>query len=149
MTNYEKTIAALALGTQGTRTATIVIYKRIKFAVYVDGGGLDIITLDKEAGTVAQEVSQDLFNKIFDDNYSANALSKSIIKAGAVITPMKSKAGYHVYKIDGVKELWRGKIEQAETHHSYRAGYIADLDNLDYAIEEAAAEMRSLMAEAN
>lgn len=149
MTNYEKTIAALELSTVAQRNTYIVNYKRIKFAVYVDGGGLDIITLDKEAGTVAQEVSQDLFNKIFDNDYSANGLVKSIIKAGAVITPMKSKAGYHVYKIDGVKELWRGKIEQEDTHYSYRAGYIAYIENLEMAIEEAAAEMRSLMAEAN
>jgi hypothetical protein len=138
------TIESLNLSTSATRNAQIVTYKKFEFAVYVDGGGLDIITLGNinETG----EISQELFNKIFDNNYASTGLVESIIKAGATIKPMKKSRGYFVYKINGDKELWKGKIEG---QYSYRAGYVFDIENLDQAIDNAEEEMRCLMAEAN
>jgi hypothetical protein len=147
MTQYEKTIESLGLSDSAKRNATIVTYKKIKIATYVDGGGLDQIVFPGQ-GTIADEISHELFCKMVD-NYNSIGLIKSAIAAGATIMPMKAKAGYYVYNVQGYKELWRGKIEKEATEYSYRAGYIANLDNLDYAIEEAAAEMRALMAEAN
>lgn len=148
MNAVAKTIESLGLSTGATRNAIVVTYKKVKLVTYVDGGGLDQIIIG-DFTEYAEKMSHELFCKMFDNGYQSLGLIKSAIAAGATIVPAKAKAGYYVYYIQGHYELWRGKIEQEETHYSFRAGYIANLDNLDYAIEEAKAEMRALMAEAN
>jgi hypothetical protein len=53
---------------------------------------------------------------------------------------------YFLYKNEntGLFELWHGKYGD---EYSYRAGYVADLMNLNYAIDVAEEEMRCTEAE--
>jgi hypothetical protein len=56
----------------------------------------------------------------------------------------RQKAGkYNLYKVQGMYELWRGRMG---TQFSYRAGYVSNPDNLMNAIYAAEEEMRCLMA---
>jgi hypothetical protein len=57
---------------------------------------------------------------------------------------LKNDGKYFLYRIDGHLELWRGRYGK---EWSYRAGYVADADNFEYAVSEAEDEMRCLMAE--
>ena len=57
---------------------------------------------------------------------------------------LKTDGKYFLYRIDGHLELWRGKHGK---EWSYRAGYVSDADNFEYAVEMADEEMRCLMAE--
>ena len=148
MNALAKTIESLGLSTSAKRNAIVVTYKKVKLVTYVDGGGLDQIIIG-ESNEYSDKISHELFCKMFDNGYQSLGIVKSAIAAGATIVPVKAKSGYYVYYIQGHYELWRGKIEQEDTHYSFRAGYIANVDNLDYAIAEAQEEMRALMAEAN
>jgi hypothetical protein len=52
---------------------------------------------------------------------------------------------YFLYKTEeGYLELWRG---QYGSEWGYRAGYVSDADNFEYAVEVAEEELRVLMAE--
>lgn len=57
---------------------------------------------------------------------------------------IKTDGKYFLYNIDGHLELWRGKLGG---EWSYRAGYVANRDNFEYAVDTAEEEMRCLMAE--
>jgi hypothetical protein len=57
---------------------------------------------------------------------------------------IKKQGNYRLYRIDGHLELWSGVFGG---EYSYRAGYVTDADNFEYAIEVAKEEMRYLMAE--
>ena len=54
------------------------------------------------------------------------------------------KDGYFLYRVGDYNELWRGKMG---VENSYRAGYVQNPENIDMAIAEAEAEMRSLIAD--
>jgi hypothetical protein len=143
MTQNAKVIAGLGLSTSATRNAQIVNYKKFQFVVYVDNGGLDIITLGDINET--SEISQELFNKIFDNNYATTGLIESIIKAGATIKPVKTYGKYNLYKVNSDYELWRGRMGGK---WSFRAGYVSHPDNIIEAAYAADEEMRYLSAEA-
>jgi len=58
---------------------------------------------------------------------------------------LKKQDNYRLYRVENHYELWSGVYEGK---NSYRAGYVADPENFEYAIDVAEEEMRCLMAEA-
>lgn len=58
---------------------------------------------------------------------------------------IKKQGEYRLYRVENHLELWHGTYEGK---YSYRAGYVANADNFEYAIDVAEEEMRCLMAEA-
>ena len=58
---------------------------------------------------------------------------------------IKKQGEYRLYRVENHLELWRGVYEGK---YSYRAGYVADAENFEHAIDVAEEEMRCLMAEA-
>lgn len=140
MNKYEKTIEKLGLSEQDARNTILITYKKKSYAFYTDAAGLDYFDFNAD-----QTDGHELFCKMVDE-YRTIGLVNAAIKAGATITPMAKSRGYFVYKIQGYKELWKGKIEG---EYAYRAGYVFDIENLEQAIDAAEEEMRYLMAEAN
>lgn len=57
---------------------------------------------------------------------------------------IKTNGTYYLYAIDGHLELWRGKFDG---EYSFRAGYVANKENFEYACDNADEEMRCLMAQ--
>jgi hypothetical protein len=139
MNKYEKNIELLGLSGNDARNAIAVTYKKQSYTFYTDGAGLDYF--DKNTD---QSIGHELFCAIVD-TYRAVGLLQALLNAGAVITPVKKSGKYNVYKIQGMYELWKLTMEH---EFGFRAGYISDLDNLEYAIDAAEEEMRCLMAEA-
>lgn len=143
MSATAKTIETLGLSATDARNALEITYKKNNYVFYTDGAGLDYFDFNKD-----QTIGHELFCAIVD-NYRSLGLLKALIQAGATIRPVKKSNGYYAYKIQGMIELWRGKIEEEETKYSYRAGYVSNIENLEMAIDAAQEEMRCLMAEAN
>jgi hypothetical protein len=139
MTTATKTIESLGLSDKDARNALEVTYKKNHYVFYTDEAGLDYFDFNKD-----QSAGHELFCAIVD-NYGSLGLLKALMQAGAVIKPAKKSRGYFLYKIQGHKELWKGAIEK---EHSYRAGYVFEMANLDQAIDAAEEEMRCMMAEA-
>ena len=140
MSKTTKSIETLGLSDKDARNALEITYKKNSYVFYTDLGGLDYFDFNQD-----QTIGHELFCAIVD-NYKSLGLLKALLQAGATIKPMKKSRGYFVYKINGDKELWKGKMEG---QYSYRAGYVFDIENLDQAIDNAEEEMRCLMAEAN
>lgn len=140
MTMYEKTISKAGISDYDARNAFLVTYKKKQYVVYTDGGGLDMVAIGPEK---MDAESDELFGKLVDI-YSSKGLLQSLILAGAIIKPVKKAGKFHLYKIQGMFELWNGAIEG---EWSYRAGYVANPDNLDIAVDAANEEIRCLMAE--
>lgn len=57
---------------------------------------------------------------------------------------IKKQGNYRLYRVENHLELWHGTYQGK---NSYRAGYVADAENFEYAIDVAEEEMRCLMAE--
>jgi hypothetical protein len=139
MNKYEKNIETLGLSGRDAINAITVTYKKQSYTFYTDSAGLDYF--DKNAD---QSIGHELFCAAVD-NYRSMGLVQSLTQAGAVVTPVKKSGKYNVYKIQGMYELWKLTIENP---NGYLAGYVSNLDNLEYAIDNAEEEMRCLMAEA-
>ena len=59
---------------------------------------------------------------------------------------IRTDGKYNLYKVNGLLELWRGKIGG---EYSFRAGYVSNRDNFEMATIAADEEMAYLMAEGN
>ena len=140
MTKYDKIIEKLGLSGNDARNAILVTYKKQGYTFYTDGAGLDYFDNNKD-----QSIGHELFCKIVD-TYRSVGLLQALINAKATITPVEKAGKYNLYKVQGMYELWRGRMG---TQFSYRAGYVSNPDNLIEAIYAAEEEMRCLMAEAN
>jgi NADH pyrophosphatase NudC (nudix superfamily) len=57
---------------------------------------------------------------------------------------IKKKGNYRLYRVENHLELWSGTYKGK---NSYLAGYVANAENFEYAIDVAEENMRYLMAE--
>ena len=64
---------------------------------------------------------------------------------GEKVRSIKKQGNYRLYSVENHYELWVGTYEGK---NSYRAGYVANPENFEYAIDVAEEEMRYLRAEA-
>jgi hypothetical protein len=64
---------------------------------------------------------------------------------GNKMRAIKKQGEYRLYRVENHLELWKGVFGG---EYSYRAGYVANAENFEYAIDVAEEEMRCLMAEA-
>jgi hypothetical protein len=60
------------------------------------------------------------------------------------VRSIKKQGKYRLYSVENHYELWVGTYEGKD---SYRAGYVSDPENFEYAIDVAEEEMRCLMAQ--
>jgi hypothetical protein len=63
---------------------------------------------------------------------------------GKKMRALKKQGNYRLYLVDGMNELWFGVYGKK---NSYMAGYVANPENMDYAVYVAEEEMTSLMME--
>jgi len=139
MTKYDKIIEKLGLSAQDSRNTILVTYKKQNYAFYTDAAGLDYFDFNKD-----QTLGHELFLKVVD-TYTAVGLLQALINARATIVPVEKAGKWNLYKVQGMYELWRGRMG---TQFSYRAGYVSHPDNIMEAIYAAEEEMRCMMAEA-